>query len=42
MATIFGVAAVVLVPLFFIGDPGPLLGGDGVVVLAYLAVVPMA
>jgi DME family drug/metabolite transporter len=42
MGAIFGVAALLLVPLFFLGDPGPLLSGDGVIVLVYLAVVPMA
>lgn len=42
MAAIFGGAAVVLVPAFVLAGPGPLLSGTGPLVLAYLAVLPMA
>jgi drug/metabolite transporter, DME family len=42
MAAIFGGAAVLLVPVFVLAGPGPLLTGTGPLVLAYLAVVPMA
>jgi drug/metabolite transporter, DME family len=42
MSAIFGLAALLLVPAFFLGDPGPLLNGSGWIVLVYLAVVPMA
>lgn len=42
MAGIFGLASAALLPFFVLGGPGPLLDGRGLVVLAYLAVVPMA
>jgi DME family drug/metabolite transporter len=42
MAAIFAVASLGLVPAFVVGGPGPLLTQEGVVVLGYLAVVPMA
>jgi DME family drug/metabolite transporter len=42
MAGIFILGAVVLVPAFLLGNPGPLLSPHGLLVLAYLAAVPMA
>ena len=42
MAAIFGTAAIVLVPIFLLSHPGPLLSEGGWLVLAYLAVIPMA
>lgn len=42
MAGIFTVASVVLLPVFALGSPGPLLSPPGLVVLAYLALLPMA
>ncbi len=42
MASMFVLAAVVLLPWFVLGRPGPLLSGRGLVVLGYLAVLPMA
>ncbi|MCE1180383.1 MAG: EamA family transporter [Micrococcales bacterium] len=42
MAGLFVVAAAALLPAFALGHPGPLLSGRGLLVLAYLAVVPMA
>jgi DME family drug/metabolite transporter len=42
MAAIFGMAAIVLVPIFLLSHPGPLLSEGGWLVLAYLAVIPMA
>lgn len=42
MGAIFGLGGIVLVPLFLVADPGPLLTEDGPLVLVYLAVVPMA
>lgn len=42
MAAMFTAAAVVLLPWFVIAGPGPLLHGSGPVVLAYLAIAPMA
>lgn len=42
MAAVFALAAVVLVPAFVVGRPGPLVEGWGPVVLVYLAVIPMA
>lgn len=42
MAAIFGLASLALVPAFLLGGPGPLLTGPGLLVLAYLALVPMA
>lgn len=42
MAGLFGVAAIGLTPAFFIGGPGPLLSVRGLVILAYLAIIPMA
>ena len=42
MAAMFGAASVGLVPAFLLAGPGPLLQVEGLLVLAYLAVVPMA
>jgi drug/metabolite transporter, DME family len=42
MAAVFGLASLGLVPAFVLGGPGPLLDQQGLLVLAYLAVVPMA
>lgn len=42
MAAVFGLASLGLVPAFALGSPGPLLREQGLLVLAYLAVVPMA
>jgi DME family drug/metabolite transporter len=42
MAAAFGVGALLLAPVLVIGDPGPLLGGGGLALVAFLAVVPTA
>ncbi len=42
MAAMFALASLILVPWFLIAGPGPLAAPRGVVVLSYLAVVPMA
>lgn len=42
MAAIFAVASLGLVPAFVVGGPGPLLSHQGLLVLGYLALVPMA
>ena len=42
MAAIFAVAAIALLPWFFLAGPGPLVSTRGVLILAYLALLPMA
>lgn len=42
MAAIFAVAALALLPWFFLAGPGPLVSTRGVLILAYLALLPMA
>lgn len=42
MAAMFSLAAVVLLPWFVVAGPGPLLSASGALVLAYLAIAPMA
>lgn len=42
MATTFALAAVILLPVFVLARPGPLLQPRGLVILAYLALIPMA
>lgn len=42
MSAVFLAGAVVMVPAFFVGGPGPLFTGHGPFVLAYLALVPFA
>lgn len=42
MAGIFATASIALVPAFALLHPGPLLSTQGLVILAYLAVIPMA
>jgi drug/metabolite transporter, DME family len=42
MAAMFGLASLGLLPAFLLGGPGPLLQQQGLLVLVYLALVPMA
>jgi len=42
MSAIFTLAAVPLVPTFLLAHPGPLVSGQGLLVLSYLAIIPMA
>jgi DME family drug/metabolite transporter len=42
MAGVFSLAALGLLPAFFIIGPGPLYSARGTLVLAYLAIIPMA